>query len=294
MKRNNVKVTVYSAVTILNAIYFEFGAAIGTKIPTTVSVRTHDALQIQVSPPTVDTTLVEACLHRFFTMFPHLPKNIQVRTQSPLPPERGLKTSSAVASALIIALTKHYHIPLTLKDALVLGAQASMEANVSVTGALDDAVACTCGGLNITQNRTYEILLQRQNPFLDLECLLLIPQKKRPKITFTEELRSQVSQQLLTKALKEILKNNVILAIQLNTEAYSELFPETRDIVKDLTTDAAIKAIGLNGGGPSLFAVCNQLDTKNLIKKLEREYSDFQIIRTTFSELRGDLHALIN
>ena len=99
-----IKTEVGSAITILNAIYADFGAAIGIDIPISVEIRESDNLVITTNPQN-SLDLINACLELVSSESHITIENIEISTYSPLPSQRGLKTSSAISTALIHALS---------------------------------------------------------------------------------------------------------------------------------------------------------------------------------------------
>ena len=77
-----------------------------------------------------------------------------VRTRSTIPPSVGLKTSSAVANGSILATLDALDASDTMdrREMVDLGIEAAREVGVTVTGALDDAMASMFGGLVMTDN----------------------------------------------------------------------------------------------------------------------------------------------
>jgi shikimate kinase len=84
--------------------------------------------------------------------------NLRVFTHGDLPPVGGLKSSSAVVNSTIAALSSLVGVRLSPMELLRLNAESSMEAGLSITGALDDAAASLLGGLVVTDNRGMRII----------------------------------------------------------------------------------------------------------------------------------------
>ncbi len=296
-REKEVTIITHSAITVLNAIYQPLGSAVGVVGPTKVTVTSSKTSTIDISPKEAGMTLVKTCLDTFEARFHHSTSELEIVTNSSLPPERGLKTSSAVASALMIALAKFFNMKMTLLEALVLGAHASMNAGVSVTGALDDAIACTVGGWNLVRNREFKLSFLKPTPLMELACLLLIPEKRRPKLFFglaRERESNQEFQKMLSKARRAAEKGDIITAIRLNTLSYTkELNVPEADFIDILNSHKKVMVAGLNGGGPSMFVFCKKKDQNELLNDLTANFPEYNVKQARFRSIQGDLNAYI-
>ncbi|UXD21130.1 shikimate kinase [Ignicoccus pacificus DSM 13166] len=84
--------------------------------------------------------------------------NVRVWTESEIPAGGGLKSSSAAANAMTLALLKLCGLSPSPYMVLKMSVAASKRAGVTVTGAFDDASASLLGGLVVTDNRNMIIL----------------------------------------------------------------------------------------------------------------------------------------
>jgi len=136
----------HGAATIINAIATGKGAAIGVDLWTKAKVKVTDEPRIIesmiTSDPTEDPVLIEKTVRKVLKYF-NLERKFgaKVETWSNIPIARGLKSSSAagnaVALATVAALEKH------LDDITIvsIGVDGAIDANVTITGAFDDACA---------------------------------------------------------------------------------------------------------------------------------------------------------
>ena len=97
--------------------------------------------------------------------------NVKIRTTSEIPSGGGLKSSSAAANAMTLALLKYCGISPSPYFVLKLSVDASKKARVTVTGALDDASASLLGGLTVTDNKNMVIL--RRSVLQDVKVIIL-------------------------------------------------------------------------------------------------------------------------
>jgi shikimate kinase len=155
--------TATAAITIVNALPTGVGAAVGIGLTARSRVELHPAgssekWEVDIAGP-ARTPLVIATLTAALRRFaPGSSGSGTLSVDSEIPAGRGLKSSSAVSSAVALAVahaTGNEPAPIEVAR---LSAAASLEAGVSATGAFDDALAGLSGGIVITNNRDQEVL----------------------------------------------------------------------------------------------------------------------------------------
>jgi shikimate kinase len=277
----SVRTEAGSALTLLNAIYADFGAALGLDIPCHVEVTEGKGLTINTIPQN-PTDLINSCFEILTEETGVTISNIEVSTYSPLPSERGLKTSSAISCALISSLNDYYDLNLQVKQIIQFAAKASIRAGVSITGAYDDAYASFTGGLVITENKTSLPVHHVDIETTDEICLII------PNLT-TSKNSIDVSQYYMPEHLqKEIVKN--ILdeyldnAIRINTDFYAPKLLSNPGIVNDLH-ELPCRLVGLNGAGPSLFAFCTYNEVNSFIRSVKESFPDYHVMKTSLKPL---------
>lgn len=246
----------HSAVSVVNAIATWKGSALGVDL-------WAEAEAVVLSEPkvkgevfgdlSVDTVLIEKAALRVLKRFNLVEEmGVRVVTRSNIPVARGLKSSSAVANVVVLAVTGALGKELDDLEAVNLGVDACVDAGVTITGAFDDACASFFGGLVVTDNREREILL-RESFSEDFEVLLKIPSKK-VKTVDTKEKPLWVFSDLFLQAHGLALKGRVWEAITLNGLLCAAVYGlDTRFIVDALAAGAL--AAGVSGTGPTMFAV---------------------------------------
>ena len=70
---------------------------------------------------------------------------LELDFSSNIPTGYGLKSSSAISTAVVLAVSKAFGYNMTDEQILKLGSKTSIETKVSITGAYDDACACYFG-----------------------------------------------------------------------------------------------------------------------------------------------------
>ena len=218
-----VKTEVGSAITILNAIYADFGAAIGIDIPISVEIREFDNLSITTIPEN-SPNLIKTCLEVVSNESNITIEDVEISTYSPLPSQRGLKTSSAISCGLIHSLSEFYDLQYSIPEVILLASNASIKAGVSITGAYDDAYASYCGGMVITETLT-KTPVHHIDIRLDDQLLLLIPDSFLSKSDIDVS-RYNMEDHAQNTIIKNIMNQNIYEAIKSNTEFYApKLFP---------------------------------------------------------------------
>ena len=99
---------------------------------------------------------------------------LELDFKSNIPTGYGLKSSSAISTAVAMACSKAFDKKLTDKEILNIGVKSSIQTKVSITGAYDDVCSCYYGGFNVTDNLKRKIILQHPAP-RDLQVIIFIP-----------------------------------------------------------------------------------------------------------------------
>lgn len=283
-----MKVNSGSAITILNGIKSDYGAAIGINSNIYTQIKQSEKLKITIYPDGVDNTLIMNCIDVFEKEFLIKVDKLNIETFSDFPHARGLKTSSAISCSCIAALCKFYGISLSHDTIIQLGAKASINAKVSITGALDDAYASFLGGISYVNSKSRTLLSHRSIP-LDLfkyNILLMIPKAKNPKINVSKKLDS-IDTKLIIKAHDYFENDDYPSAIKYNTMAYSPFLLSEPDIITEITKlDNNISIVGLNGAGPSIYLLTKQNNIVRIKKTIKNSYPEYDLVNTKFQDLR--------
>jgi len=250
----------HGAATIINAIATGKGAAVGVDLWTKASVQLTDKPGIIeghiVSDPTEDSILIEKTVNKVFEYF-NSEKSFgaNVITRSNIPIARGLKSSSVAANAIVLATVAALNRSLDDLTVLNLSVNAAIEANVTITGAFDDACASYFGGVVVTDNRQRKIV-KRFEIAEDLLVLFYVPQKKVYTRGSDVQRMKRVSS-LVRTAYKEAVKGNYWSALTLNGLIYSSALGYNPSIAMDALMAGAVAA-GLSGTGPAVAAIVPQ------------------------------------
>lgn len=264
--------TVNGAATILNAVAIWKGSAFGIGLKTSAEVELNSSGCVSGDVPGVDTRLIERCVQLVLEHF-GCSYGATVRTWSEIPIASGLKSSSTAANAAVLAALDALDEEMDLIDAAVLGVQAARETGVTITGALDDALASMLGGVVVTDNRAMRLL---KREVLIFPVLLLVPKKKIfSKDTNVE--RSRLIAPLAELAFDLAISGDYSRAMTLNGFVYcAALGLSAEPMLKAL--EAGARGVSLSGTGPSYAALIDE----DKIADLEAAWSDLggRVIRT--------------
>jgi shikimate kinase len=271
----------------VNAIATGRGAAVGVDLQTQASVEiTTDAGVIDSwipSAPLERTVLIEKTVHRVFQNFNldgQLGANVTVRSNIPI--GRGLKSSSAAGNAIALATVAALNKDLDDLAVIGLGIDAAIEADVTVTGAFDDACASYLGGAVLTDNVKRKII-KRFEPREDLRVLLFVP----PTKAYTRS--SNVSRMrdaapLVRRTFKKALQGAYWTALSVNGLIYSSALGYDPSIAIDALKAGALAA-GLSGTGPAVTAVVAD-DNVDVVKTTWAKYEG-QTIQTQINHRKA-------
>ena len=247
----------HGAATIINAIATGKGAAVGVDLWTKASVTlTDEKGQVDVniqSDSSENPTLAQKTVQRILKHFGLENQfGAKVETISNIPVARGLKSSSAAANAIALATTTA--LERSLDDVMVvnLGVDGALDANVTITGAFDDACASYFGGIIITDNMERKII-KRFEPTESLKVLFFVPAKKAYTASSDVE-RMNAMASAVKVAYNEALNGNYWAALTLNGLIFSSALGYDSSSAVDALTAGAL-ASGLSGTGPAISAI---------------------------------------
>lgn len=244
--------TAHGAATILNAVATWKGSAFAIGLETTAEVELNRSGGVKGDVPGVDTRLVERCVELVLDHF-RLEYGGVVRTSSEIPLASGLKSSSAAANAAVLATLDALGAEMDLEEAAKMGVIAAREAGVTITGALDDALASMLGGVVVTDNREMTLLKREE---LNRGVMLLVPDKKLFSRD-TDVKRSRLIAPLAELSFELAMRGDYFRAMTLNGFAYCcALSFSAEPLLRALEVGA--QGASLSGTGPSYAALVDK------------------------------------
>ena len=265
------KATVHGAVSLVNAIANQKGATLGIalKVEATVETSPGKGISIQSENKSLSSRLINKTVEKIVSKKDLEQNKISITLDSEIPTGYGLKSSSAISSAIALACAKIFNPKLTDQQILLAGVDASIESKVSITGAYDDACSCYYGGFNVTDNAKKKRIRFEKGP-TNLIAVIFIPRnRKRGNLKKLKILSSTFE-----NAWELSRKASYWDAMIINGLATASILNSDPKIITDLIEKGALGA-SVSGNGPSIAA----------ITKKENEAT----IRKVFSTLEGNI-----
>lgn len=256
------KATVHGAVSIVNAIATKKGATLGVdlKVEATVETSLGKGIEIQSENKSISSRLVNRTVEKIVSK-KELEKNkISITLNSEIPLGYGLKSSSAISSAVALACAKVFKPKLNDQQILLAGVDASIETKVSITGAYDDACSCYFGGFNVTDNDKKKRIHFEKIPS-NLVAVIFIPRnRKRGNLK-----NLKIMSALFENAWDLARKSRYWDAMILNGLATTTLLNSDPKIITNLLEKGALGA-SISGNGPSIAAIAKKSNENNIRK----------------------------
>lgn len=280
------KATVHGAVSIVNAIATGKGATLGIslKVEAIVEAEPGKGITIESDSKNLSSRLILKTVEKIVPK-KELDKNkISIKLNSEIPTGYGLKSSSAISSAVALACAKIFKPKATDQQILVAGVDASIESNVSITGAFDDACSCYYGGFNITDNQRRTRVASKDAP-TNLIAIIFIPKNRR-----RGNIRKlKVLDAVFNSAWELAKKSKFWEAMTINGLATATILNSDIKIIPSLLEKNAIAA-SVSGNGPAIAAITKKSNEAN-IKKVFAAL-DGNIIISKINNKKAEVHEL--
>jgi len=262
------RATIHGAISIVSAIATGKGAALGISKKINVEMETSHGkgVVIEVENKSISSRLINKVIEKI------IPKNelsktkLKISLDSEIPTGYGLKSSSAISTAVAMVCAKLFKPNMNDFDILRAGVDASIETKVSLTGAYDDACACYYGGFITTDNYKRKII-HSEKCLDDISAVIFLPRARKRGNIRKLRTQSDVFEQAWNLAKKSDYWNAMIL----NGFATSALLNSDPKIISKLVEKGALGA-SVSGNGPSIAAVAknnNLTDIKKVFSTLE-------------------------
>lgn len=256
------KAIVHGAVSLVNAIANKKGATLGIslKVEATVEATPGKGIIIQSKNETLSSRLINKTVEKILTKKEIEKNKITIVLESEIPTGYGLKSSSAISSAVALACAKIFKPELTDQKILLAGVQASIESKVSITGAYDDACSCYFGGFNVTDNSKKQIVRSEKIP-TNLIAVIFVPRnRKRGNVK-----KLKILSAVFYNAWRLAKNSNYWQAMIINGLATSTILNSDPKIIIDLLEKGAIAA-SISGNGPAIAAITKKENEQNIKK----------------------------
>ena len=258
-----VKSLVHGAVSLVNAIATGSGAAVGidTFVKTTLEVKEGTGIYITSDNKTISSRLINKVIQNSVPKKQLEKTRLELDFQSNIPTGYGLKSSSAISTAVSMACSKAFQRKFTDKKILKIGVESSIQTKVSLTGAYDDACACYYGGFNVTNNYKRSLVLRRPAPN-NLQAIIFLPKsRKRGNLKKLKNFKPAFE-----KAWELAKNGDYWNASILNGIATSSILNSNPELIFKLIEKGAIGAT-ISGNGPSIMAITKKGHNSNIKKE---------------------------
>ena len=258
-----VKSVVHGAVSLVNAIATGNGAAVGidTFVKTTLEVKEGTGIYITSDNKTISSRLINKVIQNSVPKKQLEKVRLELDFQSNIPTGYGLKSSSAISTAVSMACSKAFKTKFTDKKILKIGVESSIQTKVSLTGAYDDACACYYGGFNVTNNYKRSLVLRRPAPN-NLQAIIFLPKsRKRGNLKKLKNFKPAFE-----KAWELAKNGDYWNASILNGIATSSILNSNPELIFKLIEKGAIGAT-ISGNGPSIMAITKKGHNSNIKKE---------------------------
>ena len=278
------KATVHGAISLVNAIANQKGATLGISltVEATVEAIPGRGILIQSENRSLSSRLINKTVEKIVSKKDLEQNKIIITLDSEIPTGYGLKSSSAISSAIALACAKIFKPKYTDQQILLAGVDASIESKVSITGAYDDACSCYYGGFNVTDNAKKKRIQFEKGPS-NLIAIIFIPKnRKRGNLKKLKILSS-----VFENAWELSKKTNYWDAMIINGLATASILNSDPKIITDLIEKGALGA-SVSGNGPSIAAVTkkeNEAAIKKVFSALEGS-----IIVSKISNEKAEVH----
>ena len=283
---SKVKATVHGAISIVSAIASGKGAALGItpKVEVIMESIPGSGISIKSDSRSLSSRLITRTIEKIVSKKQLSETKLNLLLNSEIPTGYGLKSSSAISSAVALAAAKLFKQKIDDSKILLAGVNASIETKVSLTGAYDDACACYYGGFMVTDNYKRKIISSKKAP-TNLKVVIFIPKsRKRGNIKKLKTLNT-VFERAWNFAKNEDYWNAMIL----NGFATSSILNSDPKLITQLVEKGAIGA-SISGNGPSVAVVTKQSN----ISRIKKVFSSLEgrVTVTQINNKRAEVHEL--
>ncbi len=278
--------TVHGAISLVNAIANQKGATLGIDLKVVAEIETMPGkgIIIKSENKSLSSRLINKTIEKIISKKDLEKNKIIITLDSEIPTGYGLKSSSAISSAVALVCAKIFKPKFTDQQILLAGVEASIETKISITGAYDDACSCYYGGFNITDNAKRKRIHFEKGP-ANLIAVIYIPKnRKRGNLKNLKSLSS-----VFENAWELARKSKYWEAMIINGLATALILNSDPKIITNLIEKGALAA-SVSGNGPSIAAITkkeNEINIKKVFSNLEG-----RIIVSKISNKKAEVHEM--
>lgn len=247
--------------TIINAIATGYGSAFGIGLDIECDAKTSNDSITCYNDVGADDKLMKLCAKSVFNHY-GIDENefgVVLKTKSSLPMASGLSSSSASSNAIVKVvseiISQEFDLqPLNDMQVINIAIDASIKANVTITGSFDDATASYFGGVVVCDNKNRQFIIKEK---MDEYPILVYMPNFHSKSGDSDSKRMKVLSPLVETAFDFACEKQYFKALNLNGLLYSATLGFDSAIAIDALQAGAL-ASGLSGTGSSFVAVVDE------------------------------------
>jgi shikimate kinase len=275
--KRKVRAIVHGAISIVNAIATGKGSALGISLKVTAEVELQKGHGLRFITGRNGDRLIKNIIQKTIPKETIESNMISIRVDSEIPIGYGLKSSSAVSNAIVLACSQiAREEDINDNTILEVAALSSLEAKVSLTGAYDDATACYFGGFTVTDNYSRRLIRKERAPE-NLYAIIILPSST----TRGDVRKLRNLSDIFIDAFRFAMKLNGVLASAALSSSYAPAMAAMEH--------GALSA-SISGNGPSIAAVGNEdaiepivgalskYDGEIIVSKVNNEKANVKII----------------
>ena len=279
-----VETLVHGAVSLVNAISTGNGATLGidTFVKTRLETKDGTGIYITSDDKTISSRLINKVIENIVPKRQLEKTRLELDFKSNIPTGYGLKSSSAISTAVSMACSKAFKKDMNDKKILKVGVESSIQTKVSITGAFDDACACYYGGFNVTNNYKRDLIFRHPAP-KNLEAIIFLPKsRKRGNLKKLKNFKDAFE-----KAWEFARKSDYWNAAILNGIATSSILNSNPELILKLVKKGAIGAT-ISGNGPSIVAIVKRGHGSNI----KKEFSSLEgnVLVSSINNKKAEVH----
>lgn len=283
--KRKVRATVHGAISIVNAIATGKGSALGISLKVTAEVELQKGHGLRFITGRNGDRLIKNIIQKTIPKETIESNMISIRVDSEIPIGYGLKSSSAVSNAIVLACSQiAREEDINDNTILEVAALSSLEAKVSLTGAYDDATACYFGGFTVTDNYSRRLIRKERAPE-NLYAIIILPSST----TRGDVRKLRNLYDIFIDAFRFAESGQYWKAMKLNGVLASAALSSSYAPAMAAMEHGALSA-SISGNGPSIAAVGNEdaiepivgalskYDGEIIVSKVNNEKADVKII----------------
>ena len=283
--KRKVRAIVHGAISIVNAIATGKGSALGISLKVTAEVELQKGHGLRFITGRNGDRLIKNIIQKTIPKETIENNMISIRVDSEIPIGYGLKSSSAVSNAIVLACSQiAREEDINDNTILEVAALSSLEAKVSLTGAYDDATACYFGGFTVTDNYSRRLIRKERAPE-NLYAIIILPSST----TRGDVRKLRNLSDIFIDAFRFAESGQYWKAMKLNGVLASAALSSSYAPAMAAMEHGALSA-SISGNGPSIAAVGNEdaiepivdalskYDGEIIVSKVNNEKANVKII----------------